>query len=63
MNNVELRSILDRARKENGIFAYEVAYSLGVNDVTFSRWLRKELTSERRTQILAAIDKLQKKVG
>lgn len=39
---------------------YQVAEVLGVTEFTFCRWLRKELSSERREQIIAAIEKLSK---
>lgn len=39
---------------------YRVAEELGITEFTFSRWLRKEFTPERRAQVLAAIERLSK---
>ena len=55
--NTEIRLKLERARK-SGIYSYEVASLLGVSDVTFSKWLRRELTPGRKAQIMAATDRL-----
>lgn len=37
---------------------YKVAELLGVTEFTFSRWLRHELSKEKKVLILRAIDKL-----
>ena len=54
MPNKEIRDAI----KRTGVYKYQVAYSIGVNDCTFSRYLRRELPKEKREQILAAIEKL-----
>jgi len=61
--NTEIRSLLNKVKKESGVFSYQVAYSLGVNDVTFSRWLRRELSPAQKEQVVAAIKKLAYKGG
>lgn len=57
--NSEIRKLLYNARIK-GVFSYEVAYAAGVNEVTFSRWLRRELPDERREQVKNIIDNLIK---
>jgi len=57
--NHEIRKMLFNARNK-GIFSYEVAYAAGVNEVTFSRWLRRELPAERRERIKTNITNLIK---
>ncbi|WP_261134783.1 hypothetical protein [Bacillus sp. Marseille-Q3570] len=47
--------------KHKGIFHWQVAYELGLNDGNFSRLLRKELNDKKKEQILKAIKKIQKK--
>ena len=50
--NADIREMLRKLR----IFHYEIAAQLGINEFTFSRWLRTQLSDERRQQILSAID-------
>ena len=50
--NADIREMLRNLR----IFHYEIAAQLGINEFTFSRWLRTQLSDERRQQILSAID-------
>ena len=56
MNNAKIRTALFKS----GIKHYQVAEAMGVADETFSRWLRHELSKEKRNEIMAAIDKLKK---
>lgn len=37
---------------------YEVAERIGISETTFSVWLRKELTGERKEKVLQAIKEL-----
>ena len=46
------------AIKRTGIYKYKIAYFIGVNDSTFSKYLRRELPIEKRDQILLAIESL-----
>jgi hypothetical protein len=41
-----------------GVRQWQVAQELGVAEETLCRWLRHELSDERRALILAAIEKL-----
>ena len=54
MKNVEIRDVI----KRNRIFFYEIAAELGVSEYTFCRWLRQELTDEKKAAIFAALDRL-----
>ena len=38
------------------ITLWQVAATLGVHEVTLSRWLRVQLTPEKRERVLAAIE-------
>lgn len=54
MKNVEIRN---RA-KERGVFLWEIAEKLGINDGNLSRRLRKELSGSQKEQIFGIIDEL-----
>ena len=54
MANTEIRSKM----REAGLAQWRVADEIGIGEYTFVRWLRKELTAEKRERVLAAIDKL-----
>ena len=47
--------------KAAGIFQWQVADEMGVNEVTFIRWLRKPLPEEKMHAILEAIQRLSVK--
>ena len=49
--------------KEAGLKQWQVAKKCGVNEYTFIRWLRDELTVQRRNAILEAIESLSRKEG
>ena len=54
--NQEIR----QAIKAAGLKQWQVAKACGVNEYTFIRWLRDELSEERRNAIYRAIDSLQR---
>ena len=37
---------------------WRIAKAIGIADATFSRWLREELTDERKQKVLDALEKL-----
>ena len=43
---------------ESGLNHWEVANKLGVSATTFSRWLRFEITPNKKEQIIEAINEL-----
>lgn len=45
--------------KESGIFLWQIAKKLGINDGNFSRKLRKPLSEADTAKVLAAIDQLK----
>lgn len=47
-----------RAISEKRLFNYEVAEKLGVSEFTFARWLRYELSEEKKELVLNAINEL-----
>lgn len=51
------QDIRKRARSR-GVFLYEVADALGISEPTMTRWLRGKLSSERKSDILNAIDRV-----
>lgn len=57
MNNM-LNSDIRAAIKAHNLRQYQVAEKIGVSEFTFVRWLRKELSYERKQIILAAIEEL-----
>lgn len=44
--------------KEKGVYLYEVAEVLNISEPTITRWLRAELTDERKAAIIEAIDRV-----
>ena len=56
MVNQEIR----QAIKAAGLKQWQVARACGVNEYTFIRWLRDELSEERRNAIFAAIEALSR---
>lgn len=49
--------------KDAGLFYYQIAEQLGINDGNFSRLLRHELPQEKKEQIRGIIQQLAKKDG
>lgn len=47
--------------KAEGLYQWEVAKACGVTEYTLIRWLRDELSEERRKAIMAAIEALSRK--
>ena len=47
--------------KASGLFQWQVADEVGVNEVTFIRWLRKPLPEEKKRAVLEAIQRLSTK--
>ena len=45
--------------KQNGVYLWQIAEKLGINDGNFSRKLRKPLSDEGTARVLAAIDQLK----
>lgn len=56
MKNQEVKTVI----KESGCFQWEVAVALGVSEGTLCKWLRQELSQEKKKEILEAIKKLSK---
>ena len=54
MANADILSDIKRSRFKR----YEIAETLGINEATFSRWFRRELTDEQKQRIKGAIEKL-----
>lgn len=57
MANIELRQEM----KANFIPQWKVAEVLGVSEMTLIRWLRKELTEDKRIKVQQAIESLKAK--
>jgi len=54
MKNIEIRERI----RENRLRHYEVATALGISEYTLSIWLRRELSDEKKQEILAVVDRL-----
>ena len=44
--------------KQKGVYLYEVAEVLGISEPTLMRWLRTNLTDERKAAMIEAIDRV-----
>lgn len=56
--NMEIRN----KAKEEGVFLWEIADELRIQESRFSKILRKELPAEEKERILSAIERLAKEV-
>lgn len=56
MRNHDIRRLIIAKRLKH----YEVAATLGISEYTFCKWLRVELTPERRQKVMDAIDQAVK---
>lgn len=56
MKNQDVRM----AAKQAGVFLWQIAAELGVNDGNFSRKLRKELPATEKERIMEIIERLSK---
>lgn len=54
MCNLDIRN----AAKEGGVFLYQIADKLGISEPTMVRWLRYELSAEKKTRIMQIISEL-----
>ena len=54
MANAEIRTLIFEHRLKH----YEVASRMHISESTFSRWLRKELSLEKKQEVLKAINDL-----
>lgn len=55
MNNIEVRKTIEKSR----VKYYEVARALNIDPATLSRWLRFELSPERKKAVLQAIKSIK----
>lgn len=53
--NIDIRTL---ARVEN-VRHWRIAEKLGVSEITFSRWLRQELSPEKKEKIRTAIKEIK----
>lgn len=53
-NNKDIREKI----KDVGLYQYQVAEEVGISEAQFIRWLRNELSEERKAKIYTAIKKL-----
>ena len=56
--NSEPNTDIRAAIKESKLRQYQVAEKIGISEFTLVRWLRKELSEERKQQIFTAIREL-----
>lgn len=49
---------IKKLMKKSGVYQYEVAEQIGINEITLIRWLRRPLDEEKTERILKAIDTL-----
>lgn len=55
MKNADIREMIKILRLRH----YEIAERIGISETTFCVWLRNELTDERRTKVMKAIEELR----
>ncbi len=57
MANIEIRRKIGMSL----IPKWKIAEVIGINEATFSRWMRYEMSEERKQRVLMAIEKLSKR--
>lgn len=55
LNNIEIRQAVANKR----LRFYEVAEAMGISRYTLSTWLSKELSEEKKAQVLSAIEQIK----
>ena len=58
--NIDVRRAIWLA-KEQGIKQYEVAAAAGVSEGTLTRWLRKEMSDDKKKLITEAVEELKRR--
>lgn len=53
--NTEIRNVIDNS----SFFTWQIAQRLGVHENTFYRWMRTEMTGEKKEKVMAAIAELK----
>lgn len=56
MANAEVREEIKKSR----LFHYEIADALGISESAFSKWLRSEMSVEKKEKIAQAIESIKK---
>lgn len=57
----DLNTDIKQRIKSEGLKNYQVAYAIGITNVTFARWLQRELEPEKRGRVLVAIEEIKEK--
>ncbi|NNU94675.1 hypothetical protein ETC01_16250 [Geobacillus sp. NFOSA3] len=52
-----------RSIRESGLHQWMVAEHLGISEATFTRWLRTEMSSERKRMVMDAIQELKRELA
>lgn len=55
MSNTTFKTLM----KENNIYMWQVAKKLNVNETSFCKWFREELSEVRKQQVLSAIEEIK----
>ena len=48
--------------RKSGLHQWMVAQHLGISEATFTRWLRTEMSSERKRMVMDAIQELKREL-
>lgn len=59
MNNIEIRTAI----KKSGFKHWQIADMIGVADTTFCRMLRRELSEDKKQEILTAVQTAKGRTG
>jgi predicted transcriptional regulator len=51
-----------RSIRESGLHQWMVAERLGISEATFTRWLRTEMSGERKKMVMDAIQELKREL-
>lgn len=59
MCNLDIRDDL----KKNGVYQWQVAHELGICEMTLARWLRFEMSEEKKHKVFEAIKRAAENFG
>lgn len=56
--NAEIRNVIENS----SFFNWQIAQKMGVHENTFYRWMRTEMTGEKKEKVMTAIAELKQEV-
>ena len=58
-NRVKANTDVREQAKKAGVYLWQIAAAIGVSEPTFNRWLRTEMSTDKKTCVKSAIRHLE----